>query len=242
MTRGLRWAWPWRRALWIRESPGVLGGSALLCAPLLYFLPLEGMAFFGERLRGISVLSWLFSMALGLALRGAAPLRNDSAIWTVQKGLSPGELAIEDWLLDLSLILGFSLWWSVISILAHGGGGPETLRFGLAILGLSLATGLVTHSLTLLLSALGLKRPSDPTVLLALISILSPVLTMEAPAWMSAVVEWMIPPFYAAIELSGAIRGMSVGGITEGLLHLLLYSGLLLGIGVVRISAWRPVH
>ena len=92
MTRGLIFAWSWRKAYWLKESPGVFGLSAFAALPLLFFLPLEKFAFFEERMKGVAILTWLFALALALAIRGGTSLRNETSIWTFQKGLSLGHL------------------------------------------------------------------------------------------------------------------------------------------------------
>jgi len=240
MTRGLRQAWRWRRAFWIRESPGVMGGSAFLILPLLFFLPLEKLPFFGERLRGVAVLIWLFAIALALAIRGGQGLRDETSIWTVQKGLNLGELALEDWILDMGLLAAASLWWAFIGFLAIQGTGSSLFLPAVAFFTLGLTTGLVAHSVTLFLSAMGARRPSDPTVLFAIVSILIPALTLEAPAWIPGLADWVIPPFHAAIEISGAIRILDLSGSAAALLHILLYSGMILALGIRRVSVWRP--
>jgi hypothetical protein len=224
----------------MRESPGVLGGSVFLLLPLLYFVPLETMSFFGDRLRGIAALSWLFALSLALALRGSRSLRDETLIWPVQKGLSAGDLVLEDWILDLGILGAFGAWWGTMALLALGNpGGPVALT-GLALFSLSLSTGLLTHSLTLFLSAVGAKRPTDPTALLAIVSILIPVLTFHSEGWVADMAEWVFPPFHAAIRLSASIRGMSWPGVIEALFQIVLYSGLLLLLGIWRMSRWRP--
>jgi hypothetical protein len=240
MTRGLKQACRWRKAFWIRESPGVVGGSAFIALPLLFFLPLEKLSFFGERLKGVAVLTWIFAIALALAIRGGQSLRDETSIWTVQKGLSLGEIALEDWILDMGLLAGASLWSAVVGFLAMRGAGPSAFLPAVAFFALGLTTGFITHSVTLFLSAFGVKRPSDPVALLAVVSILIPALTLEAPVWITALVEWIIPPFQVAIGFSGAIRVADLGGMTGALLHILLYSGIILSLGLWRISVWRP--
>lgn len=240
MTRGLKQAWSWRKALWLRESPGVMGGSAFLALPLLFFLPLESASFFGERLRGVAILTWLFAIALALTIRGGQSLRDEASIWTVQKGLSLGELALEDWILDMGLLAVASLWWAFIGFLAIQGTEPSVFLPALSVFSLGITTGFVTHSLTLLLSAMGAKRPSDPTVFLAIVSILVPVLTLAAPPWLPELVDWIIPPFHPAIQLSAAVRMGDLVGMTGALIHIFLICGLMLGLGLWRISVWRP--
>jgi len=240
MTRGLKHAWRWRKAYWIRESPGVLGGSAFLALPLLFFLPLERVSFFEERMKGVAILTWLFAIALALAIRGGQSLRNESSIWTFQKGLSLGEIALEDWILDMGLLAGASLWWGLMGFAAIPGVGLSAVNAAVGVFFLSLGTGFVTHCLTLFLSAMGVRRPSDPTAFLAIVSILAPALTLEASEWIVILVAWVIPPFHTAIELSGALRVHDLNGSTTALLHILSYSGLLLGLGLWRMSRWRP--
>jgi hypothetical protein len=242
MNRGLVAAWSWRRALWVRKSPGVMGGIAFLFLPLFFFLPWETLSFFGERLRGIGVLTWVFSIALALQLRGGQDLRDETAIWTIQKGISQGDVALEDWLLDMALLTGYSLWMGLFSLLAlWASGEPFYLSASAGFLCLGLTTCLVTHTLTFFLSALGAKRTSDPTALLAVLSILVPVLSLGMPGWLRIALDWLLPPFQACLELSGAVRASAFSGIGAALLHILAFSGILLWMGVWRVSRWRPL-
>lgn len=217
-----------------------MGGSAFVALPLLFFLPLERLSFFGERSRGVAVLTWLFVLALAMAIRGGQSLRDETSIWTIQKGLSLGDLALEDWILDMGLLVTASLWWALIGFLAIGGTVPSAFLPAVAFFALGLTTGFITHSLSLFLSAVGVKRPSDSIAFLAFLSIFIPILTLETPAWISGLVDWVIPPFQAAIEFSGAVRRADLDAMTGSLLHILLYSGVILGLGLWRISVWRP--
>ena len=230
-TRGLRAAWVWRRAYWLRVAPGIPGGAAFILVSFLFFLPLEAVPVFGERARGIAILIWSASMALSLSLRGGESLRHEAAVWHYQKGISLGERVLE----DLA-----SSWWAAIGALALSG---EPLPFSgpwLPFFLLGLTTGALCHTLTLCLSAFGVRRPSDLTILLALLSLLAPVLGLRAPEWVLQVARLTLPPFRASVELHGALRQREVEGILSSSLHLLVFSGVMLGAGLRRISAWRP--
>ena len=240
MTRGLKQAWRWRTAFWLRESPGIVPGGVFLALPLVFFLPLEKLSIFGERWRGVAILIWLLALALALTLRSRASLRDETSLWTVQKGLSLGELALEDWILDIGLLAAANLWWAFMGFLALRTTGTPAFGPALGLFAMGLATGLVAHTVTLFLSALGADRPSDPTVLLAFVSILVPVVALEVPPWTTEVLDWIIPPFHSAIVLSGTVRIGDLAGMSVALIHILLYSGMMLALGLWRLSAWRP--
>jgi len=221
-------------------APGIPGGAAALLLPLLFFLPLEAVPVFGERFRGVAILVWLSSFALALSIRGAEPVRRDTAIWAYQKGFSLGEMGLEDWLLDLGLLGLSSLWWALAGAVSLSAPGPSSAGLWLPLFSIGFTTAALTHTLTFSLSAFGVRRPSDPTVLLAILSLLAPVLSFRAPEWVGGLTETVLPPFRAAVELHGALRGKEVEGIIHSLFHLLVFSGMVLWMGLARLSAWRP--
>ncbi|MGW8265129.1 MAG: hypothetical protein ACWGSQ_02110 [Longimicrobiales bacterium] len=239
-TRGFRAAWQWRRLFWSRAAPGVRGAVALALLPSLFFLPLERIPIFGEQLRGVAVLTWFFSLSLALSLRPGPGLRDEALIWPYQKGIALGEMALEDWILDLGVFGSASLWWASLGVLSMGPSGPSPISLWVALFALGVATAALAHSVTLALSALGVRRPSDLTILLALLSLLAPVLVLRAPGWVLGLADLLLPPFRAAIELHGAVRGVDAEGIVGLLFHLLAFSGIALWIGHRRLSAWRP--
>jgi len=218
----------------------VAGGAFYAAVPLLFFLPLEGLPIFQERLRGIAVLTWLSSLSLALGVRGGSPLRDDASIWPFQKGIRLEGLALEDWILDLGLFSVAALWWASVGTLALGGSGFPTLLLWLALLLLGLATATLTHSVTLCLSALGLRRPSDLTILLAVLSLLAPSLSLRAPPWVLSVATCILPPFRAAVEGHGSLRMGDMGEAAGATLHIVAFSALALSLGILRISAWKP--
>jgi len=240
VTRGPRAAWRWRRAYWLRVAPGIPGGAAVILLPFLFFLPLEVVPVFGERIRGIAILIWSASLALSLSLRGGESLRQESSVWPYQKGISLGEMALEDWYLDLGLVGLASIWWALLGALALSRGPPPFPGPLLPFFLLGLTTGAVCHALTLCLSAFGVRRPSDLTILLALLSLLAPILGARAPEWILQVARLTLPPFRASVELHGALRQKEAEEIISSLLHLLVFSGIMLWAGLRRISAWRP--
>lgn len=240
MTRGLGKAWLWRTAYWDRVAPGRLGALALGSLPLLFFLPLEKVSVFGEETRGTAILIWLFSLSLAFVVRGGQDLENEANVWPYQKGYSLWELALEDWILDVGLFLVAAFWWASVGVLALQPLGPSSVNrwVGFFLFGASTAT--LAHSLTLCLSSLGVRRPSDLTILLALLSLLAPALLLKTPEWARVVVDLVLPPFRAAVELFGSLRIGGLEGAVGPLLHLLLATGAVLGFGLWRISGWRP--
>jgi len=212
----------------------------VILLPLLFFLPLEAVPVFGERIRGIAILIWAASLALSLSLRGGENLRDEAAVWPYQKGISLGERVLEGWYLDLGLMGLASIWWATLGALALSPGLPPSPGPWLPFFLLGLTTGAVCHTLTLCLSAFGVRRPSDLTILLALLSLLAPVLGLRAPAWVLQAARLTLPPFRASVELHGALRREEAEEIVSSLLHLLVFTGVMLGAGLRRISAWRP--
>lgn len=241
MTRGLRVALHWRRPLWSRKAPGPGGSTGFLLFPAAFFLPLESLGVFDSRIRTISGLMWILSISLALSIRASAELRDPMSIWLHQKGISPGESALEDWILDLVLFAGFSLWWAATGVTALSLTEAVTLRnfFALWLLGVSAA--ILTHSVTFLLSAFGAPRTSDPVALLAFVSILLPALVLNAPEWVYSTVDWIIPPFRSTMVLSGAMRVGNLADLAGSLFRVLTYTGLALWLGFLRISRWRPL-
>ena len=240
MTRGFRAAWQWRRLFWRRVAPGGRGAVALILLPSLFFLPLAPVPVFGEQVRGVAILIWFFSLSLALALRTGQGLRDEASIWPYQKGIALGDMALEDWILDLGMFGAASLWWASLGALSVGFSGPSPFFLWIALFSLGVTTAALAHSVTLCLSALGARRPSDLTILLAFLSLVAPVLALKAPGWVLSFADLLLPPFRAAIELHGALRGGEAEGVTAALLHLLVFSGVALWIGLRQLSAWRP--
>jgi hypothetical protein len=212
----------------------------VLLLPFLFFLPLEVVPVFGERMRGIAILIWGASLALSLSLRGGEGMRHEASVWPYQRGISLGEMALQNWYLDLGLVGLASLWWALLGALALSRELPPIPGPWLPFFLLGFTTGAVCHALTLCLSAFGVRRPSDLTILLALLSLLAPVLGLRAPEWILQVVRLTLPPFRASVEIHGALRQKEAEEIISSLLHLLVFSGIMLWIGVRRVSAWRP--
>lgn len=240
MSRGLRAACQWRRLFWRRVAPGGRGAVALVLLPFLFFLPLERVPVFGDQVRGVAILIWFFSLSLALALRTEPGLRDEASIWPYQKGIALGDMALEDWLLDLGIFGAASLWWASLGALSVGFSGPSPFLLWIALFSLGVTTAALAHSVTLCLSALGVRRPSDLTILFAFLSLVAPVLALKAPGWVSSFADLLLPPFRAAIELHGALRGGEVEGVTIALLHLLVFSGIALRIGHRELSVRRP--
>lgn len=241
MTRGLRKAFRWRLPLWIRRGPGRLGGLAFLSCPLAFLIPLEGMGLVGTRVQGISVVVWFLGLSLPLSVRAVSGLRDPMSVWTYQKGCGMGDTALEDWILDMGLFAGFALLWALAGVAALALTQAVGLGNILSLWLLGTSVALLTHSLTFFLSAAGASRPSDPVAFLAFTSILIPVLMVKAPDWMASLAHWGIPPYHASMAISGAIRAGNFSEAAGSLLHVLVYSGLALGLGARSISRWKPI-
>ncbi len=240
MNRGLRTAWRWRSAYWRRSSPGVAGGMVYALLPVLFFLPLEAVPIIEERGRGILILTWFLSVALALGVVAGRGLREEESIWLAQKGISLGDAALEDWILDAGLFSVACLWWAAAGALAlwsvgHGSPGswPSLFAFGMA-------TCTVTRTFGGLLSAWGGRRPSDLTVLGAFLSLTAPVLLVKQPVLVQRAADWILPPFPEAVTLMGAIRAGELSSAGGALLHLLSFIGVCLAGGVWGVSRWKP--
>ncbi len=240
MNRGMAQAWIWRRAYWTRVTPGRTGSVLFGLLPAAYFLPLESVSIFPDRLRGIAVLLWIQGLALALMVRGGSSVRDEAFVWHYQRGISPGDLALEDWLLDLGLFAVAAAWWASIGVVALGAGGFPSHRLFPAFFLLAFITAALAHAFTLCLSSLGVQRPSDLTILLAILSLLTPSLSNRAPAWVLAVATYGLPPFRAVVEGHGALRIADMENAAGSLLHVLVFSALALWIGLRRLSSWRP--
>ena len=240
MSRGLSRALEWRQAYWTRVAPGPFGAAAFALLPLLFFLPLHSLSIFGQQMRGVAVLTWMFSLALALSIRAGGTLRDEASLWPLQKGFCQGEMALEDWILDVGLLGLACLWWASLGVLAIRQPGEAWGALWIALFSLGLTTAALAHAFTLFLSAHGVTRPSDLAILLAILSLLAPVLGLGAPAWVPEAVELVLPPFRVALELHGAVRRGDPPGMVRALLHLSVFSGLVLWVGVRRIARWRP--
>ncbi len=240
MSEGWRASISWRTASWLRLPPGLRGLGVFLLLPGLFFLPLEGVGLFEERPRGVSVIIWLSALAVALNLRGGRPLRDPSAIWLLQKGIPLPEVALRDCILDGGLFLCVSLWWATVGALGLGLVGHGGFGVWAGLLAMGFGTALLAHLLTLVFSAFGVERPSDPTVLLAILALLSPALTMRAPEWVQEWIPLLLPPFRSPILISNGLAGGAPGAALDPLLHLVLISGALLALGLWRHGRWRP--
>ena len=119
---------------------------------------------------------------------------------------------------------------------------PVTILNPLSLFLLGVWVGALTHALTFLLSGWGVRRPTDMVALLAFISILLPGLSMEGQAWISSILDWVIPPYRSTVALSGAIRLGDLPETAEALVRIMGYAGASLGLGYLGICRWmvRP--
>jgi len=240
MTRGIKRAFHWRFPLWLRNAPGKKGAAVFLLAPVAFLLPLEHSGILSSRVQSISALVWLLAMALPLSVRGQAGLRESYILWLFQRGCGPGDVALEDWMLDLGLFFAFALWWAGAGVMALAMSHPVSPANLLSLLLLGSSVAVLTHSVTFLFSAWGSSRTSDPVAFLAFLSVLLPTLTMDLPEWVFTAADWLIPPFHSAMILSGTVRTGLFPEAASALLHILLYSGVAVGLGYRRMSLWRP--
>jgi hypothetical protein len=208
--------------------------------PVLFFLPLEVSPFFGARLRGVAILIWLGSLSLALAIRSGPGPRDEALIWLYQKGVSLGDVAVGDWILDIGLLGVASGWWASLGVLAVGPGGWGFPSLWAAFFSLGLATAALAHTLTLLLSSLGLHRSADLTILLAVLSLLTPVLTFGGHEGTLEISSWCLPPFRAALDLQSTLRSGDFVGAATPLTHLLGFLGLALWWSHRRMARWKP--
>ncbi|MCJ7628947.1 MAG: hypothetical protein MUO50_11250 [Longimicrobiales bacterium] len=240
MKRGLKTAWCWRSAYWRRRFPGWVGGVFYVLLPGLFLLPLEAVPLFQERGRGIVILSWLLSVALALGVGTGRGLREEDSVWLIQKGISPGEAALEDWILDMVFFALAVGWWASVGALALWGLGVPPVGSWVALFSFGLATCAITRTFAGLLSGWGTRRTSDLVVLGALLSLTAPVLLVKRSALVQRLADWAFPPFLEAATLLGAIRAGDLSSGAGALLHLLLFVGVCLAGGVGGISRWKP--
>jgi len=240
MSRGLAVAWSWRLPYWQRVSPGVTGGGLYLLLPVLFFLPLEVLPLFEDRLRGVALLLWFFALAFALGVASKRGVREEDSVWLLQKGVSLGEAALEDWLLDLGLNKVVALWWASIGTLALLGSGHSPGLLWVSLFALGVGTAALTQTFVLFLSGLGVRRSVDLTVLAIFLSLTAPALVFQSSARVQTAVDWILPPFKEAWVLAGALRAGDLHGVSASLLHILVFLGLFLAAGLWRISQWRP--
>jgi hypothetical protein len=240
MNRGLVVAWSWRMPYWRRVSPGLAGGTMYLLLPLLFFLPLEALPIFEDRLRGIALLLWFFAVAFALGVAAKRSAREEDAVWLYQKGVPLWEVSVEDWLLDGGLAAAAAAWWASLGTLALLESGQTVWSLWLSLFVLGLVTAVLAQTLVFLLSAWGVPRAVDLTVLAILLAMLAPALTFQASEGLQGAVSRVLPPFREAWTLGGALRsGLLLTG-SAALLHILVFTGCVLGLGLWRISRWRP--
>jgi hypothetical protein len=240
MNRGLALAWSWRLPYWWRVSPGLAGGILYLVLPLLFFLPLEALPIFEDRLRGIALLLWFFAVAFALGVAAKRGPREEDSVWLFQKGVPLWEASVEDWLLDLGLAAAAAAWWASVGTLALLGSGRAPWSLWLSLLVLGLVTAVLAQTLVLVLSASGVPRAVDLTVLTILLAMVAPALTFQAPEGLQTAVSWALPPFQVAWTLAGALRSGLLNAGAAALLQILVFTGCVLGLGLWRISRWRP--
>jgi len=147
---------------------------------------------------------------------------------------------VRDWILDVGLLGAASGWWASMGALAVQPGASGLPVLWAAFFSLGLATAALAHALTLLLSSLGLDRSSDLTILLAVLSLLAPVLTFGGHEWTIEISSWCLPPFRAALDLQSALRSGDFMGSVAPLAHLLVFLGLALWWSHRRMARWKP--
>jgi len=183
---------------------------------------------------------WFMAIALPLSIRSGSGPREPATIWLFQKGIRLREAALIDWLLDLIVFAVAASWWSFTGTAALARSQPVTPLNLLALWGLGFSVALLTHAMTFFLSSMGARRATDSVAFLAFISVLLPPLTMESPGWVLGVADWIVPSYHSTLILSGALRGGNGPEAAGALFHVLLYAGVVLWLGLVRIDGWRP--
>ncbi len=239
MKSVLRIASIWRRPFWWRVGPGRLTGAGFLLLPAALLLPLEAGPIVPSREAGATLVAGVGGLLLAFRTTGAAAVRDDALLWLYQKGRASSEVALATLLLDLGLAKAFALWWALAgSLLVPFGAGAFWGFLGLFFV--AVATFSVTSATIFALGAAGARRPNDLAVVVILVSLLLPVMLIGAGPEVQGVLRWVVPPFRRAAQLAGAIQTRSVLGGTEALLHILLYCGALVALGMAALSRWRP--
>ncbi len=239
MSRGLITAWGWRLPYWRRVSPGPVGGAFFLALPFLSFLPLESLGMVEESGSGASALVWLLAAALGTGLGGGRGLREEDSVWLVQKGISLGESAMEDWILDMGISALACIWWAGVAALALAP-NAALLQIMPAHFLLGFLTCLLARALVGFLSAWGARRPADMAVALVFLSLMAPLLLARWSDRAREVVGWLLPPFLKAPAFVSTLMAGELGAAAGALLHVLTFAGLLLGATCWRLERWRP--
>ncbi|MDT8369768.1 MAG: hypothetical protein RQ745_11210 [Longimicrobiales bacterium] len=239
MTRSLAAAYAWRRPYWWTVGPGRWTAAILALTPFTLVLPWSELPVLRDAEAAAGFVVWASAIVLALRMSGPDGVRDEGLIWVYQKGVTPGETAFANLLLDTAFALVFVVWWSLIgTLLAGSGTGVSILFAGLVVRGVS--AFLVTYCVLFALSAFGVERPNDLAVALLLVSLLVPTLILVPGAEGLAWLRWAVPPFRAPIALSTSLVSGNMVGTSEAALHITLYVGLLVGAAGGRLARWRP--
>lgn len=238
--RGIVGASIWRKAYWLRQEPGRIGFAIYLSIPALFFLPIpEGI--FGP-LRRSTVQAFLIlisSIALGARLGGGRSQRTEDHVWLSQKGVSLGDVSVEDWILDLIPLAALSVWWGLTAYLASVGEGWSPLGL-VAVAATAFLISLLVRTLVGFLSAVGYPGGADLAVGLVVVSILLQQVAIFLPPAAGQAIRWGALPIS---KIGEAIRALLLGDLAAAapdLLHTLAVVGLLLWATYWKMERWRP--
>ena len=239
MTRGLRRAWAWRFPYWMRVAPGPWGRWVYALGAILVFVPWDALALFDEAHQGVLVVTWCLSVGLGISVGSGRSLRSEDSVWLVQRGLSLGAAAAEDWILDVALLALVAVWWSFLGAISLA--GPTSMpRLWLMLWSFAWSTSVLSRTVSGALSAWGAARPSDLTGAIAILSLLAPLALMERSPAVQRILGWAIPPFQEAGSLTGAIRHGHVAEGAAAVLQVTVFVGALLAATYWRMERWKP--
>ncbi len=238
-SRGISGALIWRRAYWLRREPGRKGIAIYLLVPALFFLPLgESGPFPRSAVQGLLIV--ILSLALGIRLGGGRGLRAEDQVWLSQKGVSLGDVALEDWILDLLPMAALSLWWGLTAYLASIGEGWRPLSV-FVVSGTAFLLSLLTRTLVGVISAFGYRGAGDLAAGLIVISfLLFQVSFFVSPAAQTAIRLGTLPIF----RIPEAVRALLEGDLAVAapdLLHILALLGVMLWATYWRMERWRPL-
>jgi hypothetical protein len=182
---------------------------------------------------------WLLAVALGMGMGGGRGLREEDSVWLVQKGISLGEAALEDWILDLAPLAAASLWWAGVAALPLAPGVPYPASVpGWFLLGF--LTSVLVRTLVGFLSAWGVRRPVDLAAVVVFLTLMAPLLLTRLPERVQDGLGWVVPPILAVPSLARGLLAGELALVVRDLLHFLAFTALLLGATFWRMERWRP--
>lgn len=234
-------AWQWQRAYWMRAAPRSYGLALMALVPAVSLLPLDGMQGAAGWVKGTAVLGWIGAALLAALLGRENGRPHASDVWLFQKGIPLTDRYAGRWMMDAALGTAMVAWWTLAwSLVAPRAAAGAVPWVALAIGASVLVAFLVSHAFLFLAGALGVDRGVELLVVFALASLLEPVLVATLPAAAAGAVHALLPPLYDAAQVRQALERGSAADALPLLVHAALFVLVCLGVGLHRISRWRP--